>query len=287
MEKKFDHMLAVNSLTSLMTQIGKNILEMKRQWSLMRIEEKEGFWDVVSAADKAVEETLVSNLRGEYPDHGIESEEGSLIRSSSDWNWIIDPIDGTANFVSGMDFFGISLGLKYRNKPYFGIITYPALGKTLWAVKRGGAFLNGVRLNTKPFQGKLSEAVINGDILREDVDCYPRILRHCRNVLVSGSYTIATLHLVEEGVASLFHNGATQFDVAAAIVIAWEAGCVVSGIWDDEIDLRKKRIPIIMSRGQYIHDELRGLLCREIISNDEGATSRERSLNEKRRLCGS
>ena len=254
-------------LRLLLEEVGCEILQIRRNRFQLNVRQKEGLWDIVSVADHVVEDKIANFLRQHFPDHGIDSEEGCCVDSNSGFTWVVDPVDGTANFVSGMDLFGISLGLTYDNFPIFGIIHYPALGKMLWAVEGGGAFLNGVRLNTGPFQGELSEALINGDILREDINCYASILRCCRNVLVSGSHTGAALYLVEERIASIFHSGATKFDIVAAAVIAWEVGCVVSGIWDDGINFTKKRVPILMSRGKHIHDELRVVLCEKIMAH--------------------
>lgn len=245
------------SLTLLLEEAGREVLRIRQDWSGLEVKKKEGYWDVVSAADKAVESLVVNYLRQQFPDHGINAEEGSLVSPKSDSTWIIDPIDGTSNFISGLDLFSISLGLVRGNSPYFGIIHFPVLGKTIYAHEGQGVYLNDKLLAQRPLVKDLSDCIVVGEICFGHERIYSSIRPFCRNMLITGSFTGAVLWLVESKIAGLFHTGASRYDIAAAIIIAKEAGNIVSGMYKDELDLTARKIPIIMARSDNVY---RGLI---------------------------
>ena len=258
-------MRAVDDLSKLLTKAGLEILKIRKNWPElnMNIKQKEGAWDVVSAADHFVESKTVDFLQQHFPDDGINSEEGTFIDSASGFTWIIDPIDGTTNYLSGMDLFSISLGCVQGDLPVFGIIHYPVLGKTIYAIKSCGAFLNGKSLPQKQINKDLSDCLIVGEIEYKKECIFSRIRPFCRNMLIAGSFTGAALWLVENKIAGLFHTGASRYDIAAASIIAEEAGNVVSGIFEDRLDFSSKHIPIIMACNDNIHQALKGLLKKD------------------------
>lgn len=97
----------------------------------------------VTEADREIELFLRQALSQRYPDHGILGEEWGEIRPESDWQWILDPIDGTRSFARGIPIFGIQLALAYRKKPILGVIHLPALGEHIAALEGHGCHWNG------------------------------------------------------------------------------------------------------------------------------------------------
>ena len=133
---------------------------------------KKGPADFVSIADKKAEETLVKELTKARPDYGFVLEEGDDIQGKDTSNtWVIDPLDGTTNFLHGIPHFAISIGLMRDNEPYAGVIYNPVVDEMFWAEKGQGAFLNGRRLRVSgreklaeclfatgiPFMGKVKD----------------------------------------------------------------------------------------------------------------------------------
>lgn len=257
-------MNVVSKLAPLLEKAGREILQIRHDWSNeLDTKHKEGTRDVVSIADHAVKRILVKFLRQYFPDHRVDTEEKTLTDLNSEPTWIVDPIDGTAMFLGKMDLFGISLGLVHNNLPIFGIIHYPALGKTLYAMKDRGVFMNGKLLPLpKPFNESLADSLVVAEFHRGSESVYPRIRPCCRNMIIGGSFTGDVLWFVENKIAGLFHTGATRYDLAAAVIISREAGFIVSGVFEDELDFNQKNISIIMARNNSIHLELRGLLRR-------------------------
>jgi len=100
---------------------------------------------IVTPVDLVVETYLVNQIREHYPTHAILTEETGVIGNTSDWVWVIDPIDGTRAYATGLPIWGISVGLLYRNVPYLGGFYLPMTGEMVWGDGRGG-YYNGRRL---------------------------------------------------------------------------------------------------------------------------------------------
>jgi histidinol-phosphatase len=113
----------------------------------------------VTLADREAEQLLRDMIARHWPDHGIIGEEFGHLNSDAYYTWIIDPIDGTKSFVSGVPLYGTLLALTEGERPLVGVAHFPALDDTLYARRGGGCFWNGrrARVSTKE---NLSEAVL-------------------------------------------------------------------------------------------------------------------------------
>ncbi len=100
----------------------------------------------VTRADRASEEYLRESIQEAFPQDGILGEEGTQVPSRSGRRWILDPIDGTRSFASGVPLYGVLLAMEESGSPVLGCIHFPALGQTLAAVEGGGAWLDGRRV---------------------------------------------------------------------------------------------------------------------------------------------
>ena len=132
-EKEFNPEEAIENLKPLLHDIGEKVIAI-RESDDMEIETKKDFTDIVTRADKLAETMIVDHIKQMYPGHRVRGEEGTDIKSDSEYEWIIDPIDGTTNFANGMDLFGISVGLYEKGKGKLGIMYFPALNKLTYAV---------------------------------------------------------------------------------------------------------------------------------------------------------
>ena len=97
--------------------------------------------DIVTAADKASEEIIISEIRKKYPDHTILSEESGLNKNISEYRWVIDPLDGTTNFSSGLPYFSISIGIEHKGQTVAAVVFAPYLGELFTAIRGNGAYL--------------------------------------------------------------------------------------------------------------------------------------------------
>ena len=263
-EKEFNPEEAISRLKPLLSDIGEDVLAIRESGN-MAVETKKDFTDIVTRADKYAERMIVDHIKQFYPEHRIRGEEGTDIKSDSEYEWIIDPIDGTTNFASGMDFFGISIGLYKKGIGQLGIMYFPALKKFAHASKGNGAWVNNERVTIRQEEGKtLDNSLITAGLVSGTFDKYPLLRERSRNVLLGGSFTAEALWLIEEKVDACIHTGATPYDLAAARIIVEEAGGVSSGIKGDEINLSNKQIPVILAKSSGLVGELRELLGEKI-----------------------
>ncbi|MEK7323923.1 MAG: inositol monophosphatase family protein [Chloroflexota bacterium] len=102
--------------------------------------------DLVTDYDHRSEALIVSALGEVFPDHALRAEEGSRANTGADYEWLIDPLDGTTNFAHGLPIFSVSLALLHHGEPVVGVVYDPSRDECFTAEKGGGAFLNGQRL---------------------------------------------------------------------------------------------------------------------------------------------
>lgn len=111
--------------------------------NISTVEKKSSNIDLLTIADTASEEFIINKIRTEFPGHQIIAEESHLTAGSSDYRWVIDPLDGTTNFVHTLPIFAVSIGLQYKEETILGVVYNPAADKCFYAEKGKGAFLNG------------------------------------------------------------------------------------------------------------------------------------------------
>ncbi|MFT7564297.1 MAG: histidinol-phosphatase, partial [Bacteroidia bacterium] len=125
----------------------------------------------VTIADREAEQVIRKIIRGRYPDHGIFGEEYGRSDRNSDYLWLIDPIDGTKSFVRGYGMFSTQIALMYRNEIVVGVSNAPLTGEMAWAIRGGGAFLDGEAIVVSAVS-ELSDASIStgnlGTLARSD-----------------------------------------------------------------------------------------------------------------------
>lgn len=114
--------------------------------------------ELVSNVDIAAESKIIELIKAQYPDHGILCEESEGEVTDSEYKWIIDPLDGTHNYIYGMSIFGISIALEYKGEIVLGVINMPYSGEMYWAEKGKGAYLNGKPIRVS--QRTMEEALV-------------------------------------------------------------------------------------------------------------------------------
>jgi len=187
--------------------------------------------DWVTEADSAVERFLSERLAAAFPTDGFQGEEGGIARGGS-LRWVVDPIDGTANYMRGLRRFCVSLACLEDRTPLIGVLVAPALGETYVARQGGGAMLNGTPIHAAE-TAALDRAVVEVGWSRRRPD--HDFLAVCEKLLTQG----ATLRLGGSGALGLAEVAAGRsdayvelhinlWDVAAELVLLSEAGAVVS-----------------------------------------------------------
>ena len=247
---------------------------MEHRHTTVAFESKGRRRELVTAADRASELIVVGGLQDAFPDHGVLAEEGVLTTqgaasNESEWLWIVDPLDGTTNFVHGLPFYCVAIALSYQGDPVVGVVYAPALGEMFVATRGGGA----IRKYADGRQQPLSVSTTDhfGDALlatgfsynRNEPGCddnsanVARILPHCRDLRRLGSAELDLCLVATGQYDGYWERYLAPYDVAAGSVLVREAGGVVSDFQKGESWLFGDEI--LASNG-LIHEELRGFL---------------------------
>jgi myo-inositol-1(or 4)-monophosphatase len=189
-----------------------------------------GFRDLVTEADVAAQEAIVSLLAARFPSHTILAEEnlGSL-EELGEYTWIVDPLDGTTNYAFRLPIFSISIALAHRGEPVLGVVYDPTRDHLFYAEAGQGAFLNGAALCVAERE-KLIGTLVAFDWAREPAvrETLLRILNHVApqvgTVRALGSAALGPCYVAAGWLDAYFHARLSPWDVAAAAVIVREAG---------------------------------------------------------------
>lgn len=190
--------------------------------------DRKGAQDLVSEADRACEDLIVAGLSGAFPDDGLLGEERGLRKAGEGPVWIIDPIDGTHNFLTGIPFWCLSVGLAIGGEAVLGVIYHPATGELFTAKKGGGAFVNGVPMRVTGESDLTRARVGLGFSFRRPVADH---LRTVGNLLGAGcEYTrlgsgaLGLAYVAAGRLDGFWEHHINSWDVAAGLALVREAG---------------------------------------------------------------
>ena len=189
--------------------------------------------DLVSEADKAVEDLIISRIRARYPEHSIFGEETGKSGDSPDC-WVIDPIDGTQNFVKNIPAFSVSIGFKRNNEPYAGCVYQPALNMIFYAEKGKGAFENGKPIHVSDCAA-IEEALcatgfacLRAGLEHNNLPFFNEIAPQLRSVIRTGSAAFDLCLVASGRLDGFWEIGLQEYDVAGGSIIAMEAGALLT-----------------------------------------------------------
>ena len=182
---------------------------------------KKGPKDFVTNADIKAEKIIIEELKKARPNYSIISEENGIEKNKDDTNcWIIDPIDGTINFLHGIPHFAISIALQSNNEIVSGLIFDPIKDELFYAEKNNGAFFNNQRIRVSK-KNKIEECLFAVGKLMNETDLV------CRR---SGSAALDLAYVASGRYDGYFQNNLNLWDIAAGIVIVKEAGGIINEI---------------------------------------------------------
>jgi len=197
--------------------------------------ESKGTNDFVTNVDISAEQAIIETLQKSYPDHGIISEEYGVIEGKDkDFQWIIDPLDGTTNFVKGIPHFAISIALKVKGKLDQAVVYDPIRGELFTASRGKGAQLNGFRIRVKQSKD------LNGAVLatgfpfkkKQHLDAYMNMFKSLfvktADMRRAGSAALDLAYVAAGRVDGFFEIGLKPWDTAAGELLIIEAGGLVT-----------------------------------------------------------
>ena len=202
------------------------------------VDRKSTSTDLVTEMDRAAEQLIVESILDQRPDDGILAEEGSDRTGSSGVRWIIDPVDGTTNYVYGHPGWGVSIGAELEGQPALGVVADPAHGDLYTAVTGGGAFCNerSITVSDCTELGQALAATGFGyapERRRAQARTLLDILPEVRDIRRVGAAAVDLCAVARGRVDVYFEAGLSAWDLAAGAVIATEAGATVLSLDGD------------------------------------------------------
>lgn len=228
---------------------------------------RKGPGDFVTQADLRAEQIIFNELRRARPGYGFLMEERGLVEGEdSQHRWIVDPLDGTTNFLHGIPIFAISIALERQGQLVAGVIFNPVMDELYTAERGGGAFFNDRRMRVAA-RRDLSDAVITTGIPHQGRGNHTSALRQLRHVMIEaagvrrfGSAAIDLAWVAAGRVDGFWESGLAAWDVAAGALMVREAGGFVTDLKGDHDILTS---PTIVAANEPIHQELLKALKRE------------------------
>ena len=225
--------------------------------------------DFVSSADKRTEKTIIEELQKAHPEYGIITEETGIINKSNIKNrWIIDPIDGTMNFLNGIPQFAISIAYEEDNEIICGVIFNPITNEMFCAEKGNGAYLNNTRIRVSN-KKKLKDALLvtggpNGasKIKNKIYSEYINVSNNVSNVRKFGSAALDMAYVACGRFDGYWQRELNYWDIAAGVIILREAGGFIDFFEDDLSYPLKKNV---LASNSNIHQELKELINKKDI----------------------
>ena len=228
-------------------ETGAFILKESEGFDISRTESK-GLNDFVSYVDKGAEKMLVERLSRLLPEAGFNTEEGTSTKKGLKYCWVIDPLDGTTNFLHGLHPYAISIALMEYDEAVAGIVYEVSGNEIFTAWKAGGAWLNGRAINVSKAT-KLSDSLVAtgfpySDFNRLDqyMKCFIHFCKHTHGVRRLGSAAIDLAYVACGRFEVFYEYGLHPWDVAAGILLVREAGGSVSDFSGIEKNLTGEEI---------------------------------------------
>ncbi len=216
--------------------------------------------DVVTEADQAVESLLVTALRTARPADGLLGEEGAGSDGTSGVRWVIDPIDGTVNYLYGIGQWAVSIGVEDASGSVVGVVFDPSKNELFQAVRGGGAVVNGAALQCSAV-AELSGALVGTgfgyDARRRAAQAraLPVLLPLVRDIRRLGAGALDLCGVAAGRLDAYYEQGLSPWDLSAGGLIATEAGAVVAGLGG-----RPAGFDLVVAAGPAVFAQLHDLL---------------------------
>ena len=235
-----------NEVITIVKEVGNFIRTERQQFNYEHVEVK-GLNDLVSYVDKTSEKLLVEKLEALYPEAGFIVEENTKSERKLS-NWIIDPLDGTTNFVHGVPSYAISVALEHNGEIIIGVVYEVSQDQCFYAFSNGGAYLNGEKI-TVSTRHKLSESLIatgfpiqNFSRIEPFIKSLTYFMQHTHGVRRLGAAAVDLCYLACGKFEAFYEYNLNAWDVAAGALIVIESGGTITDFNGDNNWLFGKEI---------------------------------------------
>lgn len=227
---------------------------------------KKGDIDLVTAADLASEKAILEVIHATFPNHAILAEESGSTGMPSEYTWIIDPLDGTTNFVHGLPVFAVSIGLSYQEEMEIGVVFNPLSGELFCATRGHGATLNNRQISVSQANNLQESLLVTGfpydlhDRSNSLIQRFHGCLLAAQGIRRLGSAALDLCYVACGRFDGFWEENLKPWDTAAGFLIMSEAGGQVSTF--NNTPYRPGAETILATNGR-IHAAMVGLLTKD------------------------
>ncbi len=239
-------------MKDIATKAGNKLVRYQKKLDTLSVSSKQA-QGVASEADHASEELIIKAIQKNYPGHSILAEEDAFKKfgdakealdhfKKEEWCWIIDPLDGTHNFLAGMDYFAVCICLAWKGIPQVGLIYRPVTGEAFQAILGEGAFVSNLltgkraqKIHATKSSKKLRESMLvtgfateKGEVFDREFDQFRKIMGHSRGIRRMGSAALDLCYVASGIFSGFWERGLAPWDVAASGLICLESGVKVT-----------------------------------------------------------
>lgn len=228
-----------------------------------KVDNKTSINDLVTEVDKHSEKVIIDTIKNTYPEHSIISEEVGELIQDSDYNWIIDPIDGTVNFAHGIPICCVSIGLKYKEDLLLGAVYNPIMNELFFAEKGKGATLNGEKITVSEKSEFKKACLVTGfpykwpKTYEHPIKVFERFIMEGLPVRRLGSAAIDLCWVACGRFDGFWEYNLNPWDVAAGYLIVQEAGGIITNFDGEPYDVDDKET---LATNGVIHNDMLKLI---------------------------
>jgi myo-inositol-1(or 4)-monophosphatase len=248
----------VNIAVRAARRAGNVILRNLNRVDSLAVVEK-GRNDFVTEVDRAAEQEIIQTVLRSYPTHGFLAEESGVTAADAEFVWVIDPLDGTTNFLHGFPQFCVSLGIQYRGKIEHAVVYDPWRQEIFTATRGDGAYLDGKRIRVTKAKSMDGALIGTGFPYRDNVhfiDPYMAMLKtvtmRAAGVRRPGSAALDLAYVAAGRTDGFWELGLSPWDTAAGTLLIQEAGGLVGTLTGGEYTLG----PHIVAGGPKVYESL-------------------------------
>ncbi|MFA8437765.1 inositol monophosphatase family protein [Pueribacillus sp. YX66] len=214
--------------------------QIRRLQTPMKMTSKSSDIDLVTEVDIWTEQFLIERIQTTYPFHQLLTEESGSYANQSDYEWVIDPIDGTVNYAHGFPLFSISVALKYEGEPVIGLVYIPMLNEMYETVKGHGAFLNEKQIHVSTIE-QLTQAVVSTGFPYDratdpdnNVNYFNGVILKIGGIRRTGSAAIDLCQVAAGRFDGYWEFKLNPWDIEAGLLLVKEAGGKVKRIQQEK-----------------------------------------------------
>jgi len=218
-----------NEVITLAKEVAEFIREEDKHFDQQHIEHK-GLNNLVSYVDKTSEQKIVKKLAELLPEAGFITEEETINKTGESFNWIVDPLDGTTNFIHGLPAYCISIALQQDNELVLGVVYEICQDECFYAWKNGGAYLNGKRISVSGNDAIGKSLIATGfpyydfEKLERYIEVFRILTQQCHGLRRIGSAAMDMAYTACGRFDAYFEYNINLYDIAAGVVLVREAG---------------------------------------------------------------